>query len=726
MTTTSIVCSSISSRRRLRRGRTVLVLALCLAGVVGAASVRAQEAVAAEPAELTEGRRLFDALEYEGALPLLDRVIAQLGPQAVHDPARRGWLLSAHEMRARARFGVGDHAGAEADFRSVLLIEPSYALDAGVSPRVVALLDDVRKTTIGIVQLTLEPADAALLVDGVPMSVTENRLLLPAGAHLLRAIRPGYRAVDQPVSVDAGETLPLAFTLERATSVLTVLTSPAGVEIVLNGQTRGRTAEGPPPAELNDVPGRLGVPPSDVSQPFVIGDVGTGSFELEFRRECYETERRTLRIESLDDYLLDPLQLTPAVGTIVVESVPPGAELTLNGRSRGRAPATLSEVCAGAHVVELRGPEGRAVERVALDTGATVSVQGVLKPAFVLLAPATAMTGGDQARALTANALADAAQVLLVSPPVDEAVAALQQDPVDDLWFGLAEGERVPSPEDRRLRIGRLAERFDAQGVAWLQPDDTGSVELRLALVAAGSAEPDHLTFRADSPGSVTQALTRLNTRLPLLRPSLGALVIDVLGQEGAVVARTDGGPAQRAGLASGDLIVAANGQPVASGAALEGVVSGLAPGETLTLAVTGAGGATRSVTLTLAEAPALVTGTDRFLPGSVAIATLRTRLAAAGDGPEAHVLRLNLAAALLRAGDPAGARELLEQTTLPEGPGVSQGTVLYLLGQAFAASGDPAGARRAWEAASALPGRLTDDGPLVRSLAARALARLP
>jgi hypothetical protein len=60
-------------------------------------------AFAQEPADLVEGRRLFDALEYDQALPFLDRAIGLLEPQASRDPGSRTALIAAFEMRARTR-----------------------------------------------------------------------------------------------------------------------------------------------------------------------------------------------------------------------------------------------------------------------------------------------------------------------------------------------------------------------------------------------------------------------------------------------------------------------------------------------------------------------------------------------------------------------------------------------------------------------------------------------
>lgn len=712
----------MSIGRRLFRAAAAGVLAVLVAPFSGTLVVAAQ---AVEPPALAEARRLFDALDYEQVVPRLDQVIAQLAPVALQEPVQRQWLLSAYEMRARSRFGVGDIDGTRADFRALLAVNPAFTLDSSVSPRVVALLDEVKQATLGTLQLALEPSDAALLVDGVPIEVAPGgQLPVQAGAHMLRAMRPGYDVSDLAVTVSPGETLPVTFSLERVTSVLSLVTSPPGIEIVVNGQVRGESAEGILPEALAGVPGQLGVPPSQVSQPFVIADLGTGTYQLEFRRECYETERRTLTVESLSDLTVDPIRLTRAVGMLEIASVPPGADVRLDGVPRGSAPVTLEDICAGSHTVEIFGAEGRLVQRVELQTGETTTVSGRLRPAFALLAA----PGGDgtaDPRQSVAQALREASQIQVWAPEAAAVAAALKEDPVDALWFGLAEGESAPPIADRRLRLARLAERFGAQGLAWVEPAAPGSRGTRVALVAAGAAAPDVLTLEADAPASVDQALERLETPLALVRPSLGILTVDVLDVEGAVVARVDAGsPAEAAGLAVGDVVQAVGEEPVSGAADLRRLVTGATPGEPLTLRVAGPGGEARTIAPTVSAAPALLTGTDRFLPANVAVAALRARLASGSE--DAAVIRLNLGAALLRAGDPDGARGVLQEAVLPSGPGVSQGAVQYLLGQAAQAAGDTAAARKAWEAAAQSEGRLTEDGPLVRSLAARALAGLP
>ena len=67
---------AISCRAGLQACLLLLALALCA------------PAFAQEPADLVEGRRLFDALEYDQALPFLDRAIGLLEPQAARDPGQ--------------------------------------------------------------------------------------------------------------------------------------------------------------------------------------------------------------------------------------------------------------------------------------------------------------------------------------------------------------------------------------------------------------------------------------------------------------------------------------------------------------------------------------------------------------------------------------------------------------------------------------------------------------
>jgi hypothetical protein len=87
--------------------------------------------------------------------------------------------------------------------------------------------------------------------------------------------------------------------------------------------------------------------------------------------------------------------------------------------------------------------------------------------------------------------------------------------------------------------------------------------------------------------------------------------------------------------------------------------------------------------------------------------------------------MRLNLAVALARVGAWPEARLELQRVNLADGPGVSNGTVQYLLGLAAERMGNRADAETAWKSAAATTALLTEDGPPVKELAEARIAEL-
>jgi len=705
--------------RALARLTAGLAVVLLLAGTMA----RAQQA--AEPAELVQARQLFDALDYEQALPLLDRAVAVLEQQAARDPSSRPTLTSAYGMRARARFGTGNKDGAVADFRSALSIDPGFALGQCVSPRIVALLDEVKSSTIGSLEILTDPGDVNVLVDGAPSRVDAGKVSLAAGAHAIKITRPGYKPADQSVVVTAGQSVPLRLTLERVSTVLTVISSPPNVEVVVNGTSRGKTIGGPLSPSLATLPQQLGVAPDQVSQPLAIGDLGTGTLDVELRRPCYATEHRQLPVQGLSDVMLDPVKMKPAVGSLSIDSDPAGATVLVDGEDKGIAPVTLSSVCAGSHTVEFRSVAGRDVQRVSIDTGGQVTVAGRMRAAFAILAAPQAANAPD-VRLAVERAFTPARSLLLYAPAADASRAAIEKETVNDEWFGLLPGQMGLPAGDRRGKLQRLADAFDAQGIAWVRPTTPGSNEVTVALEVPGGVSPDDLVVDLDRPDSVRQAVSRLDQPLTLSHATLGIASVDVLDVKGAVIVDVEAGkPGAAAGLKVGQIIESLDGQSITSVTDFETRLGTHQATDRVTLSVRAPGGAPQTVTAGLQVVPVLVAGTDRFMPANAVVAVLRSRLASVTDPAELAATQLNLGAALLRAGDGAGAKEILDKTTLPAGSGVSAGTVAFLRGQASELAGDRSAAITAYTTASQADGRLPADGPLVKSLAARALERL-
>jgi tetratricopeptide (TPR) repeat protein len=210
-----------------------------------------------------------------------------------------------------------------------------------------------------------------------------------------------------------------------------------------------------------------------------------------------------------------------------------------------------------------------------------------------------------------------------------------------------------------------------------------------------------------------------------VVRPSIGSSVIDVDGVMGAVVVRP-GGSGQKAGLAVGDVIVGAGGQPVTSVREFRARLAALKPGAlNFPLDVKAADGTTKTVTGAVAMAADAVPLRDSSLLYNRLATELQDRVRTATSPAGKAAARVNLAIAYLRLGNVADAETELRAADLPAGPGVSAGTVAYLLGLCLEAQGRTADARAAFtKAAEASDARLSFDGPLVAPLARQKIAR--
>jgi hypothetical protein len=706
----------------------LLVIAVC--ALAGGAVLRGAQAPAGWDADLAEGQRLFDELDYEHAVPLLSRAIIALEPMAPQQPQARAALVSAYGMRARALFGLDDPAKAQDDFRSLLAIDPSYSLSGQVSPRVVALFEKVKAAFVGLLALAVTPPDAQLQLNGLPASASSGPVPLTAGEYTVKATRLGYKSAEEMVTVVAGETKQFSLTLDRTSSVVFVVTVPPDVEVVVDGLSRGRTVAGSLAPAYAGAPAELGVGPELVSQPLVLSDLTPGTHTLQYKKDCYVTEERTLPIDKPDDYQQDPAHLQPAVASIVFESTPSGAAVFVDGERRGTAPATVADVCEGARTVELRGVDGRLVQRIQVKTGETMRVHGALRPAFALLPAGSGLQAGvSDRRADIERALASSQQVTVFVPSGRDADEALKGQQMPPEWLAFDAGRRplggaaALNAAARRDLSTRFARALDVQGIAAISQPSPSSPDLVVALIAAGAGEPDVVAVTPERIDSIKRAIARFDYVPPLSRRGLGLLAADVLDLEGLVVVRVEPGSAgEQAGIKPGDVLVRADGAAITGSAQLQQLLDSRPTGSAVSLEAHDAGGAARTVQLPVTESPRLMSVADQGLLFNPISLALRSRLAAT-VGKDQPFVRLNLAVALMRLGDYAAAREELETVHLPAGPGISLGTQQYLLGLAYEGAGDAGAAQRWFQSAAASGGLLTEDGPAVKGLAERKLA---
>jgi tetratricopeptide (TPR) repeat protein len=713
----------------MKRGRSFTRALLAVSGLAVAspfviaspATVSAEQVPGAQmPAGTAEllfdqGKRAFDAFQYDKAIPLFDSVLTAIA--ATPQVPRPDLQAQALELRARARFATGDSGGAEQDFARLLTVNPRYRLAPGVSPRVVGVFDAVKRITVGQVTMSLTPA-GEIELDGkaVPMTEAPQTLDMIAGDHTVTARRDGYRPITQKFTVTANNIVSVALELERVSATLTLVSTPDDVEVLFDGASRGRTIRGTD---------------AGASAPFVLNDLATGTHRLQLRRDCYREIERTITIERPDDLTVEPLTLLPATAVAKITASQPGATVYVDGAPRGAAPLEINNLCEGSHLIEVKGANGRFIDRRDWKMGDSATLTADLRTAFPIVA-ARAGTGqsADQLRTSVERALAGSKKAMIYAPAANDLQSATNGEELPAGWLipdpsaNPGAPPRVPRDVTREL-ARRIAGRLDSQGVASVSAG-TDPYLVTVAVVAAGSSEPDVFTVNTGDAASRARAIDLLSASLPpLARPSIETSVVDVMGVKGAMVVRAAGVGAT-AGLTAGDIIVSAGGTPVTSAADLRAKIAAtVPPAASLALQVQNTEGVTRTVNATVTMVPDAMPLRSSSLLYNRALVDLRAAAATVSTVAERAAAHINLAIVNMRLGNWDEAQKELALAQLPDGPGVSAGTVAYLTGLCLEATGRAAEAQAAFTKAAASPlARLSTDGPLVAPLAQQKIRR--
>ena len=355
---------------------------------------------------------------------------------------------------------------------------------------------------------------------------------------------------------------------------------------------------------------------------------------------------------------------------------------------------------------------------------------GILKPAFAILSAFGQQPGSADLRLAVERLFDPSNAVTLFAPPNDQVDQALRANQLQPGWLAFDANKRPMGTstdlvQSMRRDLGvKLATTFGAQGVAAISVVDRNRVVL--SLLAYGSNDPDVLEVTLDNGDSVRRAIAQLDRMPAFFRPSIGMVAIDVADLTGVVVASVEAnGPAAKAGVKPGDIVVSANAKPIADGAALAAALASSKANDDLALELKDRTGAARKAAVKVMMTPRLIGISDQSLLVNAILVALRSRLLSPSDPTEEAVMRLNLAAALARVEAWSEAKTELQNVKLPEGSGVANGTVQYLLGLCADRMGNRADAEAAYRAAAASDSLLTEDGPPVRELAQAKLAEL-
>ena len=211
-------------------------------------------------------------------------------------------------------------------------------------------------TAAGQVRVQSDPPEAVVTCDGIMQEVTPMTLTnLDAGPHLIVVSKPGFAEGRRTVLLSAGQRTAVEMKLDAITGLMLVHTEPAGADVEINGAHRGKT-----PMLITDLP--LGTYRVKTTAP------GYASREVEVKLED-RTPRRVM------------VSLASDSAKLVVESVPAGGTVVINGVTRGTAPCEADRVPPGETDLEVTLADYfPQKQHLKLQSGEEQLVRVILKP----------------------------------------------------------------------------------------------------------------------------------------------------------------------------------------------------------------------------------------------------------------------------------------------------------------------------------------------------------
>jgi tetratricopeptide (TPR) repeat protein len=674
----------------------------------------------------------FDGAQQSRSIVIFDEIVARLENlrrQGSLPPRGREILVQAYELRGRAYYNIGLSEKAADSFRSLVQFQPQYNMSREkVSPKVVDFFGSVKKALVGFLAVSTTPPGARVSLNGEFLALSDFFPLdVLAGEYAVEIARDGYQTETRTLSIAPKATETLQVDLVRTLASAFFVTEPPGVEVWVDGELRGTTTGSLAP-DRHDAARAQGLDPARASDRLEVTNLSIGAHQVELRRKCHESARRTLELPEPKDYDPDPVKLEESVGTLSLRSDPPGGRIFVDGESMGVTPKELTRVCSGRHRVEVKHPAGRFIQDLSLEKNESKTLDCPIRPSLAFLGVVAESPAGErvlpEAEERILENLARVSSLNFIPAPRDTVERILDLEKLSRR--GLVPGSAT-EPDVLRKVTEKLASALEVQGfLIAVLPEEKLQRTAVLHLLAAGNTVSDRWSVNFGESAAYLRFIAAVDQRAPLQRPWSGLITVDTLLHEGVPVLRVvPGSPAALAGVAPGDVLQAMDGQPVKNTADWLGALQARKPREKVALKLAGPSGP-RAVDVTLAETPQEIPLNDPTLLYNKVMMDLRQQVEGYPGTEPAAFARLNLALCAMHFSDFAAAHEhlLKARDELPKRAGISQGTALYYLGLALERLGYRKEAGDAYRAAAASTEAtlLNNDGPAVSALASRRL----
>ncbi len=215
--------------------------------------------------------------------------------------------------------------------------------------------DAVPPMSGALIQVTTTPPGAVISCDGTlrdaaPLTLSD----LPSGPHLIVATKQGHREARQTVMAKVGERVAVDLALEPIMGLLLVHSTPPEADVQVNGAFRGKT-------------------------PLLVTDLPLGRYRIRVARDGYGSREVDCVVRDRIPEKVD-VPLVSTAARLVITSTPEGAQVSVDGISRGVTPCTLENVAAGDHLLEFSTNGYESVrQNVRVDAGRTENLTIVMR-----------------------------------------------------------------------------------------------------------------------------------------------------------------------------------------------------------------------------------------------------------------------------------------------------------------------------------------------------------
>lgn len=211
----------------------------------------------------------------------------------------------------------------ERDIRLQLAGHEPYQTALRISPDDTARVDATLQPLPGSLEIVTIPTGSRIYVNDEFRGESPVLLdRLTPGAYVLRAERRGYADEARTVRIGRGESLVEEFRMERNSGTLEIITRPADVRVIINGEYMGTTR-----ARGTDV----------ISEPLQVPLLSQGAHTLQLVREGYSFENKRFMITRDEVTALDETLRRIFIPNTVVR-IGAGQDQAITGRLHRRHP----------------------------------------------------------------------------------------------------------------------------------------------------------------------------------------------------------------------------------------------------------------------------------------------------------------------------------------------------------------------------------------------------